>query len=149
MNMYGVSKLSVVDLVKQNFGSRDARHLMLLTKNNAALGLLFDHKLLQHESTEVIFGSDFPHDQSDLQVMFNMQQVKLNMEAGRTCVLVYCEALYESLYDLLNQHYIEYGGQLYVRLAFGSSSRLCPVHMDFRVVVIVEKIEAYTRLAPP
>eukprot|EP00463_Aulacantha_scolymantha_P006737 TRINITY_DN913_c0_g1_i1.p1 TRINITY_DN913_c0_g1~~TRINITY_DN913_c0_g1_i1.p1 ORF type:complete len:112 (+),score=18.19 TRINITY_DN913_c0_g1_i1:154-489(+) len=71
------------------------------------------------------------------------------MEAGRTCVLVYCEALYESLYDLLNQHYISYGGQLYVRLAFGSSSRLCPVHSDFRMVVIVEKLEAYTRLAPP
>jgi len=81
-------------------------------------------------------------------------------------VLVHCESLYESLYDLLNQHYTEYGGQLYVRLAFGTHryrqfalyeltnhhylrSRLCPIHRNFRIVVVVEKIEAYTRLAPP
>lgn len=41
---------------------------MLLTKNNAALGLLFDHGLLSIDKTEVIFGSDFPDDQTDLQV---------------------------------------------------------------------------------
>jgi len=45
--------------------------------------------------------------------------------------------------------YTEYGGQLYVRLAFGSSSRLCPIHRKFRIVVVVEKVDAYTRLAPP
>ncbi len=54
-------------------------------------------------------------------------------------VLVHCESLYESLYDLLNQHYCEYGGQLYVRLAFGTNSRLCPIHRQFRVIVVVEK----------
>eukprot|EP00954_Amorphochlora_amoebiformis_P012796 1002248-Amorphochlora_amoeboformis.AAC.1 len=71
------------------------------------------------------------------------------MAEGRTVVLVYCEDLYESLYDLLNQHYTEYGGKLYVRLAFGTASRLCEIHRSFRVIVIVEKIDAYNRLAPP
>ena len=66
------------------------------------------------------------------------------MAEGITVVLVHCESLFESLYDLLNQHYTEYGGQLYVRLAFGTHSRLCPVHRSFRVVVIVEKTEACT-----
>jgi hypothetical protein len=33
--------------------------------------------------------------------------------------------------------------------AFGTNSRLCPIHRHFRVVVVVEKAEAYTRLAPP
>jgi hypothetical protein len=64
-------------------------------------------------------------------------------------VLVHCESLYESLYDLLNQHYVEYGGQTYVRLAFGSYTRLCPIHKSFRVIVIVEISDAYTKLAPP
>lgn len=41
---------------------------MLLTKNNAALSLLFDLKLLDHANTEVLFGSDFPGDTTDMQV---------------------------------------------------------------------------------
>jgi hypothetical protein len=49
-------------------------------------------------------------------VCLNIQQIKLCMAEGITVVLVHCESLYESLYDLLNQHYCEYGGQLYVRL---------------------------------
>eukprot|EP00954_Amorphochlora_amoebiformis_P011672 911779-Amorphochlora_amoeboformis.AAC.1 len=71
------------------------------------------------------------------------------MALGRTVVLVYCEALYESLYDLLNQHYTEFGGKQYVRLAFGTSNKLCEIHHSFRVIVVVEKIDAYNRLAPP
>jgi RZ type zinc finger domain/AAA domain (dynein-related subfamily) len=149
--MENIIRLGVVDLVTQNLAAKgtDARHLMLLTENNAALSLLFDNNILDHDSTNVIFGSDFPLDQTDLQVCLNIQRVKLCMAAGVTVVLVHCESLYESLYDLLNQHYTEYGQQMYVRLAFGTHSRLCPIHRDFRVVVIVEKVEAYTRLAPP
>lgn len=126
-----------------------ARHLMLLTRNNAALSLLLDRKILMQHETEIIFGSDFPLDQTDLQVCLNIQRVKLCMAEGITVVLVHCESLYESLYDLLNQHYVEYSGQIYVRLAFGSYTRLCPLHRNFRVIVIVEKEEAYTKLAPP
>ena len=145
----GVPRHGIVELTQQNLASQEARHMMLLTKNNAALALLFDNELLTHQHTEVIFGSDFPLDQTDLQVCLNIQRVKLCMAEGITVVLVHSESLYESLYDLLNQHYTEYGGQRYVRLAFGTSSRLCPVHKEFRIVVVVEKLEAYTRLAPP
>lgn len=41
---------------------------MLLTTNNAALSLLFDLKLLDHSDTEVLFGSEFPGDRTDMQV---------------------------------------------------------------------------------
>ena len=143
------SASSVVTLINENLVSEEARHLMLLTENNAALGLLFDNRILHHDQTEVIFGSDFPLDQTDLQICLNIQRVKLCMAEGITVVLVHCDSLYESLYDLLNQHYTEYGGQLYVRLAFGTHSRLCPIHRKFRVVVVVEKDDAYNRLAPP
>eukprot|EP01045_Picozoa_sp_COSAG04_P050968 COSAG04_NODE_20933_length_383_cov_0.753521_1_plen_119_part_10 len=37
----------------------EARHLMLLTRNNAALTLLFDNDILAHDRTTVLFGSDF------------------------------------------------------------------------------------------
>jgi hypothetical protein len=139
----------IEDLIKSNLTEPEARHLMLLTKNNAALSLLLDRSILMQDKTEIIFGSDFPLDQNDLQVCINIQRVKLCMAEGITTVLVHCESLYESLYDLLNQHYVEYGGQIYVRLAFGTYTRLCPIHKNFRIVVIVEKEEAYTRLAPP
>lgn len=47
---------------------------MLLTTNDAALQLLFDNKILQHEKTVVLFGSDFPQDQSDLSIYLNIQR---------------------------------------------------------------------------
>eukprot|EP00656_Telonema_subtile_P027205 TRINITY_DN2923_c0_g1_i1.p1 TRINITY_DN2923_c0_g1~~TRINITY_DN2923_c0_g1_i1.p1 ORF type:complete len:2755 (-),score=765.54 TRINITY_DN2923_c0_g1_i1:91-8355(-) len=149
LNQDVADPLPVLDLIKHNLHEPEARHLMVLTRNNAALSLLFDRNVLQSERTEVLFGSDFPDDQSDLQVMLMLQRVKLCMGEGVTAVLVHCESLFESLYDLLNQHYTEYGGQMYVRLAFGTHSRLCPIQRGFRVVVVVEASDAYNRLAPP
>jgi len=111
--------------------------------------MLFDHEILRHDNATVIFGSDFPLDKTDLQICLNLQRVKHCMANGVTLVLVHCEALYESMYDLLNQHYTEAGGQLWVRLAFGTHSRLCPIDPSFRVIVVVEATDAYTKLAPP
>ena len=150
MSPQGIPRPPVMELAAQNIAaSQQARHLMLLTRNNAALSLMFDHNVLDHSSSVVMFGSDFPDDNTDLQVCLNIQRVKHCMGRGTTLVLVHCEALYESMYDLLNQHYTNVGGQLWVRLAFGTHSRLCPIAPEFRVIVIVEKIDAYTRLAPP
>lgn len=64
-------------LVRSNLVQPEARHLMLLTKANAALGLLFDRSTLSHEKTEIIFGSDFPLDQTDLQICLDIQRIKL------------------------------------------------------------------------
>merc|ERR1719174_2630232 len=64
-------------------------------------------------------------------------------------VMVHCDSLYESLYDLFNQHYMNYSGRRYVRIAHGSKSNLREVHVNFRVIVITEISDAYFRLAPP
>ena len=69
----------VEGLVRSNLGEPSARHLMVLTRSNAALGLLFDRGTLAHGSTEIIFGSDFPLDQSDLQVCLDIQRIKIAM----------------------------------------------------------------------
>ena len=145
----GTIRPPVLNMVRQNIREPEARHLMLLTRNNAALGLLFDHGILAHDRTTVLFGSDFPLDKSDLQVCLNIQRVKHCMASGVTLVLLHCESLFESMYDLLNQHYTTVGGQLWVRLAFGTHSRLCPIDPNFRVIVVVEKQDAYTKLAAP
>jgi hypothetical protein len=66
----GVPRDSIIDLIGQNIVSQEARHLMVLTKNSAALGLLLDNHVLDHEKTQVLFGSDFPLDKTDLQVIY-------------------------------------------------------------------------------
>jgi hypothetical protein len=142
-------EIGVTELIKQNVVDQDARHLMLLTKNSSALPILFDQQILSHETCDIIIGSDFPLDQSDLQICHNIQRIKQKMQEGATVVLLHCDNLYESLYDLLNQHYTKYGDQKFVRLAFGTHSRLCPVHDNFRAICIAERIDAYTKLAPP
>jgi hypothetical protein len=144
-----VKRYTTEELIKQNLDEPDARHLMLLTKNNAALRLLFESNLLDHRKAEVMFGSTFPNDQSDVFVAMNLQRIKGFMQRNISLVMVHCDSLYESLYDLLNQHYMEYAGQRYVRIAHGSKAKQCPIDRLFRVIVITEISDAYLRLAPP
>eukprot|EP00761_Pharyngomonas_kirbyi_P011055 gb/GECH01011079.1/.p1 GENE.gb/GECH01011079.1/~~gb/GECH01011079.1/.p1 ORF type:complete len:1561 (+),score=386.09 gb/GECH01011079.1/:1-4683(+) len=141
---------SSLELIQENLHDRHARHLMVMAKDqNMALQTLFDKKVLQVDETDVLFGSDFPADTSDLYLSMSLKRIRLCMAEGRTVVLIHCEALYESLYDLLNQHYVRVKDASFARLAFGSSSVLCQVHQDFRIIVIVQEQEARNRLARP
>ena len=54
------------------------------------------------------------------------------METGRTIILLNLEILYESLYDLLNQYYLEYSGNRYVDLGLQTHRVKCRVHPDFK-----------------
>ena len=36
-----------------------------------------------------------------------------------------------------------------MRIALGTNSRLCPVHVTFRVIVVVDREQAYNILPPP
>ncbi len=154
-----VDSIPVIEIIKCNIRDRKARHLMVLTHNDAALKMLLDNNYRVMESVLqkplVIFGSDFPDDISDLHIFMNIQRyfaiqylvmvilftrhyrIKSCMADGRPVILIHSDNLYESLYDLLNQHYTSYNGQRFVRLALGTHSRLCPVHHLFRVVVVV------------
>ena len=85
-----------------------------------------------------MFGSTFPNDLSDMFVAMNLQRIKSFMQQPISLVMVHCDSLYESLYDLLNQHYMEYAGQRYVRIAHGSKAKQCPIHKLFRVIVVTE-----------
>eukprot|EP00026_Physarum_polycephalum_P000016 Phypoly_transcript_00016.p1 GENE.Phypoly_transcript_00016~~Phypoly_transcript_00016.p1 ORF type:complete len:3661 (+),score=399.99 Phypoly_transcript_00016:3-10985(+) len=155
--------LPVVDLIRDNITTLrkepdDARHLMILSKNDdSVLRILFDpkNKILNHKHTTVIINSDFREDKTSLYISRNMDRIKRCMELGETVVLLHQDELYESLYDMLNQHYTKYGNRWYCRLALGLHSRPCPVHPNFRCVVIVDADRAYTssndkpRLPPP
>jgi len=139
---------SVLDKIKDNITDTSARNLMLLSENNASLHHLFDQKLLNLKDTEVIFGNPSANDMSDdTHIVMTIQKIKICMAEGRTVVLVNCEDLYNSLYDLFNMQYTEYNGKRFVSLALGTYSKLCLVHQNFRAIVIVEKKHANSSLA--
>ena len=144
-----------VELVRGNLADRASRHLMLLTHNAAALQLLFDGGLLREEEVDVLFGSRFKEDLSELMLVQQVNRVKVAMAKGHTIVLVNHDNIYEALYDVLNQRYLVKRDprtgetRRLLRLAIGSRSQLCVCHDDFKVVVIVESQHAYERLDLP
>lgn len=66
-------RASNLELIKSNLKDLNARHLMLLTQNNAALNMLFDFELLSMGKTDVIFGSDFPDDNTNFSISLDLQ----------------------------------------------------------------------------
>ena len=153
--MFNLKCPPLSELIRKNLGSHAARHLMLLTKNSAALSLLFSCGLVHREKTKVIIGSEFVEDDTELYLIQQMNEVKLAMATGKVIVLMNADNMYEALYDVLNQRYLikkdtETGKvQRLLRLAIGSRSSLCPVEDGFRIIVIAEQQYAYSELDLP
>ena len=67
------------------------------------------------------------------------------MEMGRTVVLLNLRSVMESLYELLNQYFMEYGTgehrKRYVEIGLGDQRMKCSVHADFRLVIIADERE--------
>eukprot|EP01062_Namystynia_karyoxenos_P054291 TRINITY_DN4457_c1_g1_i1.p1 TRINITY_DN4457_c1_g1~~TRINITY_DN4457_c1_g1_i1.p1 ORF type:complete len:3111 (+),score=983.00 TRINITY_DN4457_c1_g1_i1:397-9729(+) len=142
-------------LIAANLQDPAARHLMVLTRNCAALPLLLSTGLLREAEATVLVGSGFHDDSHELYLIQQVNMVKAAMAAGQTVVLVNHDNIYESLYDVLNQRYVtrvsmETGRpRKMLRLAIGARSQLCPVQEGFRIVVVAEAEHAYTNLDLP
>ena len=157
--VFGFQMPLLPELIRSNLKSstlsRESRHLMLLTNNCAALPLIFSCGLVNRTSTKVIIGSEFVEDNTELFLVQQMNEVKLAMAKGKTIVLMNADNMYEALYDVLNQRYLEKTDQKtgekirLLRLAIGSRSSLCQVAHGFRIIVIVEKEYAYRSLDLP
>ncbi|XP_021363666.1 E3 ubiquitin-protein ligase rnf213-alpha-like isoform X2 [Mizuhopecten yessoensis] len=126
----------------------ESRYLLLLTENYGALTIL-QQEILKKQKAITIFGSSFPSDQEYTQVCRNINRIKVCMETGNTVVLLNLENLYESLYDALNQYYVEFGGERYVDLGLGTHRVKCRVHKDFRLIVVAEKQVVYDKFPIP
>ncbi|XP_053396012.1 E3 ubiquitin-protein ligase rnf213-alpha-like [Mercenaria mercenaria] len=129
----------------------ESRYLLLLTENYGALTII--QQLIQERSEDIrpitIFGSSFRSDQEYTQVCRNINKIKVCMETGNTVVLLNLENLYESLYDALNQYYVYFGGVRYVDLGLGTHRVKCPVHHNFRLIVVAEKQTVYKKFPIP
>ncbi|XP_022797655.1 E3 ubiquitin-protein ligase rnf213-alpha-like isoform X3 [Stylophora pistillata] len=128
----------------------EGRYLLIMTENFAALPRV-KQLLLEQDKEEpyVIFGSGFPKDQLFTQVCRNINRIKMCMETGRTVILLNLENLYESLYDVLNQYYVTFGGEKYVDLGLGNNRVKCRVHKNFRLIVIAAKDVVYNKFPIP
>ncbi|KAL3881512.1 hypothetical protein ACJMK2_027944 [Sinanodonta woodiana] len=125
----------------------ESRYLLLLTENYGALTIL--QQLIPTNNIITIFGSSFPKDQEYTQVCRNINRIKVCMETGNTVVLLNLENLYESLYDALNQYYVNFGGERYVDLGLGTHRVKCRVHKNFRLIVVAEKDVVYKKFPIP
>jgi hypothetical protein len=135
--------------------ANDCRHLMILSQNEAVLQLLFGCKVIDEATTSVLIGSKFRDDLDELHLIQQINKVKRAMQEGKVAVLVHNENIYESLYDLLNQRYVKQRDPVtkeeirLLRLAMGSKSQLCPVHDNFKLIVVVQQSHAYDNLDLP
>ncbi|XP_052061725.1 E3 ubiquitin-protein ligase RNF213-like [Mytilus californianus] len=135
-------------LIGDKISNSETRYLLLLTENYGALTIL-QQKIFAMENVMVIFGSSFPSDQEYTQICRNINSVKVCMETGSTVILLNLENLYESLYDALNQYYVEFGGERYVDLGLGTHRVKCRVHKKFRLIVVAEKQIVYDKFPIP
>eukprot|EP01084_Bolivina_argentea_P280910 480502_1 len=65
------------------------------------------------------------------------------MQSGKVCVLLKLEQLYDSLYDVLNQRYLNVDGQKFCRICIGGESIRCQIHQTFRCIVVAPRHEAH------
>ena len=125
-----------------------SRYLLLLTDDYVALDILFNSHIL-NEDTKVMFGSTFPLDQEYFSICHNLNRIKIFMETGKTVVLTNLSNVYEILYEMLNQFYVELFGRSWVDIGIGSRRIKCAVHPDFRLIVIADKSTVFEKFPPP
>ncbi|ETN99344.1 hypothetical protein RFI_38137 [Reticulomyxa filosa] len=106
--------------------------------------ILFDSGIAAVESTEVIFGSNFPGDvHSTIYLYRTIERIRSAMSNGKLCILLKLEQLYDSLYDVLNQRYQAVDGQKFCRICIGDEPIRCRIAKTFRCIVVVSREEAF------
>ena len=130
----------ITSLICDNLHDRLARHLMIITNGDSAIGILEQTFRNLDKETITIFGSQFEEDISEDYNYRILSRIILCME--RDCVLILrdLENIYGSLYDMLNQNYIVVGGKRNCRVALGAfSNPMCQVHDGFRCIVLIDQ----------
>ena len=147
-SLLGKSKWNLPEEEREKQRMERSRYLLLLTENYVALDILFHSEILKNDA-KVIFGSSFPLDQEYFGICHTINRIKVFMETGKVVVLTNLSNVYESLYELLNLFYVDILGKSWVDIGIGSQRIKCPVHPDFRLIVIADKNTVFDRFPPP
>ena len=122
----------------------EIRNIMLITDSPVMWKILFDADILQIADTEIIFGSKFKNDMgSTIYLYRTIERVRGAMQSGRVCVLLKLDQLYDSLYDMLNQRYLNVDNQKFCKICIGGESISCQIHHTFRCIVVQSRDEAH------
>ena len=132
--------IPVTQLIQNNLEDRHARHLILKTSGDSAIGIL-EHSLEQlGKETITIYGSRFEEDLSEEYNYRILSRIILCMEQDCILILRDLESIYGSLYDMLNQNYVVVGNRKNCRVALGAyNNPMCQVNDGFRCVVLIDE----------
>ena len=126
-------------LIQENFADTRARHLMLITSGDSAIGILKQSLTQLKKEIITIFGSRFEEDLSEDYNYRILSRIILCMELDCILILRDLERIYGSLYDMLNQNYAVVGKKKNCRVALGAySNPMCHVNDDFRCIVLTD-----------
>ncbi|XP_028396213.1 uncharacterized protein LOC114520186 [Dendronephthya gigantea] len=132
--------IPVIQLIQANLEDPHARHLMLITSGDSAIGILEQSCVNSKKEIIKIYGSRFEEDQSEEYNYRILSRIILCME--RNCILILrdLERIYGSLYDMLNQNYAVVKSRKHCRVALGAySNSMCQVDDGFRCIVLVDQ----------
>jgi hypothetical protein len=132
--------IPVIQLIQENLADPLARHLMLITSGDSAIGFLKQSLAQLEKETITIYGSRFEEDLSEDYDYRILSRIILCME--RDCILILrdLESIYGSLYDMLNQNYAVVGNRKNCRVALGPySNPMCQVNDGFRCIVLIDQ----------
>ena len=147
-------QLSVLKVIEENLSDQQSRHLMLVSDSD--IGVIELKQILRSENRtfEIMYGSHFPLDASEVFDNHSLSRVILCMEKGKVLILHDFPSIYGSLYDMLNRNYMvikesDKQEKQYCRIAYGPySNPMCIVHEHFKCVVVVGDTDV-TKIDPP
>ena len=143
-----VSTFSDISVVKKDPHFNATRYLLLTLTESVSLDILFQSRILD-ERTKIMFGSSFPLDKESYNICHNINRIRIYMETGETVVLTNLSNLYDNLYEVLNQSYVNLLGKNWVTIGIGSQRVECPVDPKFRLIVIADKSTVFQQFPPP
>ena len=136
----GQDIIPVTELIQANLEDPLARHLMLLTNGDSAIGILKQNLAQLAKETVTIHGSRFEEDLSEEYNYRILSRIILCMEQDCILILRDLERIYGSLYDMLNQNYAVVGSRKNCRVALGAySNPMCQVNDGFRCIVLIDQ----------
>ena len=132
--------IPVTELIQANLKDLHARHLMLITSGDSAIGILKQSLAELEKETITIYGSLFEEDLSEEYNYRILSRIILYMEQDCILILKDLESIYGSLYDMLNQNYTVVRNKKNCRVALGPySNPMCQVHDGFRCIVLIDQ----------
>jgi hypothetical protein len=149
--------LPAAEVISYSLRETASRHVMIFTKANAALLILFSMGLVRKDQCTVIFQSSASKDHTTTasELVQQMMRIKACMREGKTLILVKSRHLYESMLDALNVHYTKYrssddSDNLHkTMLSMAGVTQSVFVKPSFRCIILEDQEELKSSVLPP